>query len=229
MLRPNAGPGVHQKVLELLGEERRGRVLDAPAGEGALSKALSDIGFTVSALDINGRVFKAHGANIDFKTGDLNGAIEYPDSSFDYAICVEGIEHLENPHHLARELARVLRPQGKLVVTTPNIASIASRIKFLLFGSYRYFNSRIDIADKSLRAHINPVGFPELELILNETGFMVETITANNARERTPFLLRPIAHILRWANTHFNRAYNEMLLHPALLFGDILIIKARKA
>ena len=229
MLHPSADVGTHEKVLELLSEEKRGRVLDAPAGEGALSKALSDMGFSVSALDIDTSVFKAREANIEFKAGDLNKAIDWPDGFFDYVIFVEGIEHLENPHNVVRELARVLKRGGKFIITTPNITSLASRIKFLLFGSHRYFNSKIDASDKPGHSHINPVSFSELEFILTRSGLAIETITANNARKYTPPILRPLEHILRWANVYFNKAYNEMLLHPSLLFGDILIIKARKA
>jgi len=178
-------------------------------------------------LDVNAENFKLK--DVEFKRADLNKGVDYPDSFFDYVVCVEGIEHLENPHHLLREFARVLMPKGKLIITTPNILSLSSRIKFLIFGSFRYFNSKIEISDKTLRWHINPVGFPELEFILNKTGFVIEKITTNSIEKWIRLCFSgPMITVLKWLNLRFNKAYNEPLLNPDLLFGQILIIKAKK-
>ena len=49
---PLARRVIHEKVLELIGKEDRGRVLDIPVGSGALSFKLKEMGFAVYCCDI---------------------------------------------------------------------------------------------------------------------------------------------------------------------------------
>ena len=58
-------------------------------------------------------------AKIDFAVGDIQ-AIAHPDATFDTVISCETIEHVPDPGAALGELARVLRPGGKLFLTTPN-------------------------------------------------------------------------------------------------------------
>jgi SAM-dependent methyltransferase len=69
------------------------------------------------------------------RTGSLL-ALPYADASFDRAMCLDVLEHLqydEQPRALA-ELFRVLRPAGELLVSVPNLAHLQSRLHFLLSG-----------------------------------------------------------------------------------------------
>jgi len=179
-------------------------------------------------VDRDGAVFAVVGSGIAFIAGDLNGELPYPPAFFDLIVCVEGIEHLENPSHLLRSFARILKPGGRLIITTPNITSFASRIKFMLFGSYRYFNSRVDIADRSLAGHIHPIWFPGLEHALAGAGFEIETVTSNYRSGNGTPAARCIAGLWKRMSARFNKAHNPYLCSPALLFGDILIVSSRK-
>lgn len=53
---------------------------------------------------------------------------------YDIAVCVEGIEHLENQWNLVRNLNRALKPGGHLVLTTRNILDFRSRLRYLAEG-----------------------------------------------------------------------------------------------
>jgi len=67
-----------------------------------------------------------------FKIDNDKGTIESPDKSFDGVTCVEVLEHLFNPLQSARELHRVLKPGGVLIVTVPNFGYHAWRLMALL-------------------------------------------------------------------------------------------------
>lgn len=57
---------------------------------------------------------------LDKLLGDnVKDKLDFPDSYFDYVTLLAVLEHLENPRSLMKEIARVLKPQGKLLMTTP--------------------------------------------------------------------------------------------------------------
>src|SRR5262249_36008587 len=58
-------------------------------------------------------------------------ALGHPDASFDTVISCETIEHVPQPRQALKELARVLKPAGRLLLTTPNY--------FGVFGLYRMY------------------------------------------------------------------------------------------
>ena len=78
-----------------------------------------------------------------FLRADLDGArLPLDDESVDVAAAVEVIEHLENPRAFVRELARITRPGGWVVVTTPNQLSALSLLTLLVKGRFSAFQER---------------------------------------------------------------------------------------
>jgi len=230
--------GVHPKVVEILrsAEFPRGRLLDAGGGQGALALKLRDLGYEPSACDANADGFKADG--IPFRQADLNGALPYPDASFDYVTCTEVIEHLQNPFNALRECARVLRPDGVLVLSTPNYMNIEMRLRFLLNGSL----STPKLTEEHLRTfrggiaapHIMPMTWWVLRFGLEAAGFRVRRIE-RNLPKRKQLLLWPLAALIRLVGRLNRRARREKWLldatlsGPVLLGGNVLIVVAQKA
>src|SRR5450759_190084 len=70
---PLARPEIHETVARILGPLPRGKLLDVPAGEGALSARLLEAGFAVQACDLYPEIFMLQ--NIEVRRGNLSGAL----------------------------------------------------------------------------------------------------------------------------------------------------------
>lgn len=239
---PHTPQGVNEAAIALLRDERRGKILDTPAGEGYASQRLKELGFIVYAADLGAYDFKVSG--VEFKRVDLNYPLPYEDCFFDYVYCIEGIEHLENPHHLIGEFSRVLKKNGKLVISTPNLLNVHHRWRYLLFGYADYFHSQINLPNLGkdlLEQHINPVCFPELNYILRTKGFLVEKIKTNRSilgyhwgrlwkKPLAFFFFLLAGWIIRLVALLFKKKVplSEVLISQPLLFGEVILLKARK-
>jgi 2-polyprenyl-3-methyl-5-hydroxy-6-metoxy-1,4-benzoquinol methylase len=96
---------------------------------------------------------------------DLNEPILDYDGHFDVVIASEVIEHLENPRFTARELYRLCKPGGSVIITTPNNESVRSLMALAIRGHFVYF-------DKGwYPGHITPLVRKDLLRILVEAGF----------------------------------------------------------
>ena len=87
--------------------------LDLGARFGAQTQWLRDIGYRVTSVDVDPKFMGCDPL-------DANQPLPYEDDLFDLVWCSEVIEHLEAPSFSLRELVRVTRPGGRLILTTPN-------------------------------------------------------------------------------------------------------------
>jgi len=103
-----AREGAHDAVANILHDGLSGRLLDVPTGHGALAVQLKGLGFEVAACDLYPQLFEVGG--IEIKAGNLHGTLPYDDEAFAYVVCIEGLEHIENPANAIREFSRLLNP-----------------------------------------------------------------------------------------------------------------------
>jgi len=102
-------------------------VLDAGCGEGYGSRLLAELGGArrCVGIDIDERTIAAardaygNGATLEFEAGDVT-RLPFEDKSFDVITCFETIEHVAAQSNAVAELARVLRPGGMLLISSPN-------------------------------------------------------------------------------------------------------------
>ncbi len=148
-------------VLDKLGA--KGKVLDFGAGKGLLIQRLRKRRrFSLYAgVDIMRRP-PALDASIAWYVQDLNEPTNFNDGSWDVIVSAEVIEHLENPRATVREWARLLKPGGLLVFSTPNNESLRSIMSLIFRGHYA------DFSDSSYPAHITPLLRKDIERIMQE-------------------------------------------------------------
>lgn len=144
---------------------REAKLLDLGCGKGEFLQNLRMLGWT-AVHGCDGMEYKdAALEGIEFRKSDLNRNLPYESASFDAVTAIEVIEHLENPRAFVREIGRVLRPGGFLLLSTPNNESLTSLASLLFRGYYSAF------APACYPAHITPLLAIDLQRILRETEF----------------------------------------------------------
>jgi 2-polyprenyl-3-methyl-5-hydroxy-6-metoxy-1,4-benzoquinol methylase len=229
----------HNKAAQLFdGWPRDGRVLELAAGSGAFALRLVELGFAVEACDLYPEQFRAPGIRVTF--ADLSKRLPYDDASFTYLSCLEGIEHLEDQFAFIRECWRVLRPGGRLLLSTPNVLGLASRWRYFWTGFFPLATRPMNEHHQApVHDHIHLVSYYELRYILRRTGFCVETVTTDRIRKygllhawAYPLVglatLRALAREPDPRQRLANREIAGHLLSRAVLFGRTLMLVARK-
>ncbi len=225
--------------LPTFGLAPKSKVLDAPCGStAALTLALRERGFDAIGADIDPEVAIALGSN--FVKANLDGALPWPDQTFDLVISTEGIEHLENHYSFLREVNRVLKPGGTLILTTPNITALRSRVRFLGSGFFGRDARPLNETQRHPLHHIGLATFSELRYELHVSGFQL--------KEARHTHIKPISYVYSiympwiWLYTLLafrkekdpkqrerNKEIHAALLSFSLLFGECLMLVARKS
>ncbi|MEM1417034.1 MAG: methyltransferase domain-containing protein [Myxococcota bacterium] len=177
----HSGPGVYGMVARVLEERgiRGGRLLDVGCGQGALAAhVLAHVDAYEGADVVRHPGFPA-AYPLHLRDMDA-GRLPLADGSFDVVACVETIEHVENPRALVRELVRLVRPGGLVLVTTPNQLSLLSLLCLWRFGQFDAFR------DGSYPAHITALVPQDLMRIGREVGLEDLRLTYSDSG-RVPF------------------------------------------
>jgi SAM-dependent methyltransferase len=231
-------PDIYPKVLSLL-PPAPARILDVGAGQGYFCRLLRERGYEVEACDYRRANFKAD--EIPFHESDLSRAIGLPDESFDCVVSIEVMEHIENHAAYVREMMRVLKKGGTLIVTTPNILSVSSRWHFFLYGYTDCAPRPLDPSREDyFMQHINPAALNEIMFLVERFGGEMVRVATNRVRRGAwlpAMLLYPVfwlalrGKLIRKQYAEFlplYRRHMKWMLHPANLAGRITIAVARK-
>ena len=236
-----AHEAIYDTVEAILTDRSRGRLLDVPAGEGALASRLIAQGFDAVCCDLYPQIFRLESVGVT--QGNLDGRLPFDDESFEYAVCVEGLEHIENPANAIREFSRLLKSGGSLVVSVPNIMNIEERFKWLLSGYTSHFKplsstARDEIArdfpgTEEIALHVNPIGYSELRYLLEKNGFRIVG-THRDKPKANSWAFRPVVATIRFISRlsseskRKSRWADELDSDEVLLGGNTLIFEAVK-
>ena len=95
--------------------------IEVGCGTGKISEAIADLVGTLTVSDISEKLSREVGERMKAPWMQQDAcSLSIPDSSFDVVISSECIEHVPDPEKALREMVRVLKPGGLIVVTTPN-------------------------------------------------------------------------------------------------------------
>ena len=113
------GPDPRELAFDAVVETRPQRVLEVGGGPGELAARLGDeLGTPVTMLDVSPRMVKlARTRGVDAHVGDVQ-ELPFDDRSFDCAVAAWMLFHVPDLDRGLSELARVLRPGGRLVAVT---------------------------------------------------------------------------------------------------------------
>lgn len=121
----------------LKGLPANARILDVGCGDGFHLRLLRDFGepgWSIEGIDTDARaVDAAKKAHLDVRQGEI-GDLALAPASYDAVLLIMTIEHVADPARLVASIARLLKPEGKLLLVTDNAASLDAR----LFGG-RYW------------------------------------------------------------------------------------------
>jgi 2-polyprenyl-3-methyl-5-hydroxy-6-metoxy-1,4-benzoquinol methylase len=129
-------------------------------------------------------------------------AVPLPAGSADVVTAVETIEHLENPRAFMRQLARLARPGGWIIVTTPNQHSVLSVLSLIVHRQFAAFR------DSSYPAHLTALLETDLRRIAGECGLTSVTIQFSG-RGRIPLTSR---HFPPLVSRRWPRAFSDNVM-----------------
>ena len=202
------------------------RTLDVGCGDGSFSQVIQKFSEEVYGVDISvDAVLLAQKRGIHALTVDLNNSkLPFEDNFFDLVYAGEIIEHLYDCESFIKECARVLKKDGHLIITTPNLASWYNR--FLLLMGYRPFFA--DVGRCPLGKF--PVKFATIQEIPHELHLHMFTLRALKELLENEGLYviksygaRTDARLPRWLTL-----IEAVMSHKAFLASHLIVL-ARKA
>lgn len=165
-------------------------ILDVGCGFGYLGKQLKKKGNTVYGIDIASEVEEQASKRLDkFFLGDAvnprNLPAELKKNSFDIIVFADVLEHIYDPYTVFSYYSKLLKPDGSIYVSIPNVAIWAMRLG-LLFGCFNYTDTgTLD------RTHIRFFTKSALYELVDSLGFEVREFNLN------PGIIRPLVPLIK--------------------------------
>lgn len=203
----------HITVARLLPDLNHKSVLEVGCGRGDFSiwlgqkypqAKITGIDFSEVAIATASQRAAQAASSAIFRV-DNSEALSFKDASFDYVISCECLEHVTSPARMAGEIARVLKPGGRFILTTENYfnALLLLWMKAWLTGAP--FNS-----GSGVQPHENFFLFWRVKKILERGGLEIEHMESNHYQ----WLLLPRTDPMKLITFDFKRPFARRLFRP---------------
>jgi 2-polyprenyl-3-methyl-5-hydroxy-6-metoxy-1,4-benzoquinol methylase len=196
-----------------------GRLLEVGCACGFLLVAARERGFHVQGVELSAWAsdYARTTFGLDVKTGTLEN-LALPAESYDAVVMADVIEHLTDPRRTVRQIHRLLRPGGRLLLLTPDVSSLMARVFGprwwgLLDDHYFYFS----------RATLGS--------LLESEGYAIERITALGRvfpLSHWAFKLAPYSRLLETLATRAVRGLGLERTQISINLGDQMTCVAQK-
>ncbi|MBX3328805.1 MAG: class I SAM-dependent methyltransferase [Nitrospira sp.] len=161
------------------------RLLDVGCSSGALLAVAAKLGFSPSGVEIASKAAEtAQRAGFDVFCGLLHEA-RFADESFDVITAFELIEHLNAPRLLLNECHRILKPEGVLIINTPNAASWTASVMRECWDGFSL---------SSMGGHVSFFSPRSLANLAGQCGFRVERLETRRVRFAESHQVSPIMY-----------------------------------
>ena len=213
--------GVNEKILKHI--KPKEVILDIGCSDGALGKKIKELyGNKVFGIELYKKAADIAKKRLDkVVVGDIERIqIPFPKEYFDSVIFADVIEHTAEPEKVLQKVKPLLKKNGRILVSIPNIANIFVRLK-LLFGKFNY--EEWGILDRN---HLRFFTLDSTKELIEGNGFKIEKI---EGRRNSMHLLK-----LQAILDYFKLLKLYILLDDILsnawksLFAQQFIIMARK-
>lgn len=237
-IRINCAVNTHDTVSNLIKSNIDAKIIDIPSGHGAFVLRLKDLGFNnITAIDIENILQIKHDK---FLKGDMTKPLPIKDNSTDTLVCIDGIEHIDEQVMFIKEANRILKKNGELIISTPNISALRSRWRWFMSGHHNKCKAPLDENNPTPLHHIGMISFPELRYLLHTNGFTIKEVATNRIKPISWIfaIFIPFTFIYTFfsykksgkkGNTSkINSEIKHIMFSKSILFGETLIIRALK-
>lgn len=173
------------------------KLADIAGGAGIVAEWLIKRGYDVSLVEFSEAAVeeaKKRGINKIYKNKiEGLGSLPFANDSFDVVFFGDIVEHLFDPESALKEIKRILKPNGKLIISCPNIAYWRFRCYYFLDGDFQ----RIDVAKQRPweQEHIRFYNIKILKELLGKLGFEFIKYKGVNRIWHSRFLVKYIPNL----------------------------------
>jgi len=206
--------GINKKVKDIITNMDNltgGITVDFPAGDGRTSYLLSQKNNEVRSFDLFPEFFKVK--ELKCEKADINKGLPIEAESIDFAVCQEGIEHFQDQLKSLQEFSRILKKEGRFLLTTPNISQMKGRLSQFFIESEYY--------KRSPESEMDGVWFTGDKINQDEMYFgHIFLINIQKLRTLSVFSGMEIEKIY-WADISPTSVFLFILLYPLIILFNL--------
>ena len=150
-----------------------GRILDVGCGDGLFLEIAKKNGWHINGTELSPYASKYASENLG--TNIFNGELpeaKFPDDTFDVVTMWHVLEHVRDPKSYFREVHRILKPDGLLILAVPNVNNLIMRVAYRVIRGRKMKIFSIDdkeihlyhFSNKTLKGYFSATGFDCLRL-----------------------------------------------------------------